>query len=346
MNKVQAGVARVCITPPIGVELAGYGPFLNRRSESIHDNLYAEALVLDDGRTRTAIVTSDLIACDEAFVAAVRGRSSLATGIKPSHIMVSCIHSHTAPTARTLRVWGARDEQYLSILTRHFAGAIASAARQLRPARIGCGHGEHQELAWYRLRDGEGNVDPAVMVLRVDDSESGQPMAILTNYACHAVMLGPKTAISADYPGAVRRHVEVAFPGCVHMFANGACGDIDPVSNKDVWGQASFDDVDRAGAALATQVVETASAIGTEAQARIRCAQTQVSLPLETMTLEEAQSELNQREDDVRMIAEDGGVTGRDLNMAQFWRLWAADVVDSVQTGRVRDRQSAELQAI
>ena len=184
------------------------------------------------------------------------------------------------------------------------------------------------------------------MVLRVDDAESGQPMAILTNYACHAVMLGPKTAISADYPGAVRRHVETAFPGCVHMFANGACGDIDPVSNKDVWGQASFDDVDRAGAALATQVVETASAIGTEAQARIRCAQTQVSLPLETMTLEEAQSELNQREDDVRMIAEDGGVTGRDLNMAQFWRLWAADVVDSVRTGRVHDRQPAELQAI
>jgi hypothetical protein len=53
---------------PIGVELAGYGPSLDRRLESIHDDLYAEALVLDNGSSRVAIVTSDLIACDEAFV--------------------------------------------------------------------------------------------------------------------------------------------------------------------------------------------------------------------------------------------------------------------------------------
>lgn len=43
MSNFKAGVARVCITPPIGVELAGYGSSLDRRSESIHDDLYAEA---------------------------------------------------------------------------------------------------------------------------------------------------------------------------------------------------------------------------------------------------------------------------------------------------------------
>ncbi len=32
--------------------------------------------------------------------------------------------------------------------------------------------------------------------------------------------------------------------------------------------------------------------------------------------------------------------------MAQFWRLWAADVVDAVRTGRVREERQAELQAI
>ncbi|NLE43929.1 MAG: hypothetical protein GX620_04350 [Chloroflexi bacterium] len=347
MVNLKAGVARVCITPPIGVELAGYGPFLSRRSETIHDDLYAEALVLDDGSSRVAIVTSDLIACDEAFVAAVRGQAALATGITPDHIMVSCIHSHTAPTACAFRVWGARDEQYLALLTRHLAGAISAAARQVQPAKIGCGRGEHQDLAWYRLHDGtDGHVDSTVMVLRVDDAESGKPLAILSNHACHAVMLGPKTAISADYPGALRRHVETALPGCIHMFANSACGDIDPVSNRDVWGQASFDDVDRAGAALAAQVVETASRITTKQQASIRCAQTHMELPLETMTLDEAQAELKKREDAVDRIAKEGGSTSRDLKLAEFWLLWARDLVNALQHGLTSNEQQIELQAI
>jgi len=346
MATLRAGVAQVCITPPIGVELSGYGFYLNRRSESVHDDLYAEALVLDDGDTRVAIVTSDLLAVDEAFVADVRARAAQDAGIEPDHIMVSAIHSHTAPTACFLRGCGKRDEEYISILARYVAGAIASAARQLRPARIGYGQGEHRELAWYRLNDGGGTIDSTVRVLRVDDAASGDPVAILTNYACHPVMLGPKATISADYPGALRRYVEGMFPGCIHMFANGPCGDIDPVSNRDAWGQATFDDVDRAGQALGVVVAKAAMATQTQAEANLQCAQVSVGLPLDTMTLEEAQAKLSKRQDALRTATADPNAVEADVKLARFGVDWAQDVVETIQAGKAQSERPAELEAM
>jgi len=344
MAKLQMGIARVCITPPIGVELAGYGPFLNRRSETIHDDLYAEALVIDDGDVRAAIITSDLIAYDDALTSQVRELAAQGTGISPEHIMLSCVHSHTAPTARFLRAWGDRDWQYLGILPRYLSGAVSAAVRSLRPVRVGFGRGEHRQLAWNRTDKG-GPVDPSVLVMRVDDVSSGEPVAVLINYACHAVMLGPKTAISADYPGAVRRHVEAALPGCLAMFANGACGDIDPVSNRDVWGQATFDDVDRAGAALADDAVEIVREIRTEDEARLKVERIITDLPLQTMSLDEVESAVQQCQQELDRLRREGAAE-KTLDRARFQLLWAEDTRDLFKIGAAPSETRAEIQGI
>src|SRR5256885_1806 len=57
MGKFRAGAAKVDMTPPIGVELCGYGAFLGRRSTAVHDPLYCRALVLENvasNRVQTA----------------------------------------------------------------------------------------------------------------------------------------------------------------------------------------------------------------------------------------------------------------------------------------------------
>ena len=114
--------------------------------------------------------------------------------------------------------------EYLGILPRYLSGAVAAATRSLQPVRIGFGRGEHQQLAWNRLHKDE-TVDPSVLVMRIEDASSREPIAVLINYACHAVMLGPKTAISADYPGAVRRHVEAAVLGELEPRAQASGGE-------------------------------------------------------------------------------------------------------------------------
>ena len=46
----QAGVARTTLTPFWGVELTGWGYYIERRWERVHDDLNATALAVDDGR--------------------------------------------------------------------------------------------------------------------------------------------------------------------------------------------------------------------------------------------------------------------------------------------------------
>ncbi len=57
---LKAGAVRVDITPPVGVWLSGYG-HRDKPSDAVEDRLYSKALVLNDGRTKIAIVSTDLL---------------------------------------------------------------------------------------------------------------------------------------------------------------------------------------------------------------------------------------------------------------------------------------------
>ena len=51
----QAGIARREITPFWGVELTGWGYYIERRWQRVHDPLYATALVVDDDVVRLEV---------------------------------------------------------------------------------------------------------------------------------------------------------------------------------------------------------------------------------------------------------------------------------------------------
>ncbi len=54
------GAAELVISPPVGAPTLG----TIQRSTGVHDDLYARALVLNDGRQRVAILSLDLIGMD------------------------------------------------------------------------------------------------------------------------------------------------------------------------------------------------------------------------------------------------------------------------------------------
>lgn len=261
MAGLQAGAAAVCITPPVGVDLAGYS---GRQGSSvgIHDDLYGKALVLDDGRTRLAVVTLDLIGLDEAAVHQVRARVAERTAIPADHVMVAASHTHSGPMPavadnpyRRLRVYGWRpDEDWTRTLLKDLSGAVVAAWHGRRPAKVGAGSGELTGLAYNRRHfvDGGTPIDPAVGVILVTDADDA-PLAVLYTYACHPVTQRESNLlISADYPGVASRLVEQSFPGAVALFANGCCGDQDPVHA--LWG--SYRGTERAGLMLGSEVVQ------------------------------------------------------------------------------------------
>ena len=57
----RAGVARTRLTPFWGVELTGWGYYIERRWQRVHDHLNATALAVDDGERPAVLVALDLM---------------------------------------------------------------------------------------------------------------------------------------------------------------------------------------------------------------------------------------------------------------------------------------------
>ncbi|MBI4220638.1 MAG: hypothetical protein HY682_10865, partial [Chloroflexi bacterium] len=77
-------------------------------------------------------------------------------------------------------------------------------------------------------RNWDGFADRQVLVVAIDDLE-GKPVATLVNYACHPTTLGPANRmLSPDYPGHMRRTVEMNVGGLC-LFLQGAAGNQGPV---------------------------------------------------------------------------------------------------------------------
>src|SRR5262245_48483091 len=220
------GIHRTNITPPWGVELAGWGYYLGRTWERVRDDLAATALVASDGVHSIAVVAVDLMYMDAEFTRGVREIAAHHTGIPPAAICVSASHSHNAPTAGFIRGAGERDPDYLAVAQRQAATAVICAWRQRRPAALRVGGAELAGMTFNRTREG-GAVDIQVTVLRADDEE-GRPFAILTGFQAHpvAMMALGSTDVSRDFPGQVVELLERACPGCIAMYLQGACGDV------------------------------------------------------------------------------------------------------------------------
>ena len=318
---LYAGAMEVCITPPLGLEMAGYGPNLGRFATDIHDNLMAQALVIDDGTTQVAIITSDLLGVTAEFTQLVRKEVARATQIPAGNIMVTASHPHTAVTVRPTYCWGGVDVPYMRMAARYMAGAVVAALAKCQPARISVGVGEHHWLAWNRI--GNQTINPTAGVVRVD-TENGDTIALFTYYSCHPVILGPKSVISADYPGALRRFLKSKYPGSVVLFANGTCGDIDPVTNRDVWGKGTFEDVENAGQRLGQDLFGIASSAAPVADLQLHVGHGQMQLGYEIPTLESVRENIKLYASALRKakgIKEDFGApsTSGEVQMPRFW---------------------------
>ena len=245
---ISAGVSKVCITPPVGTWQGGYGG-RTRPSEGVHDELHARAIVLRGaGDTPpVAIVGVDLVGLTHELADAARRRAEEMTGIPAANIALCCSHTHGGPIFRSFvgRDGPQPDPDYATLLEKHLAGAVAAAAREVRPVTLRLGNGEAFFNVNRRLRtpDGlvmrpntAGVVDHEAVVLRVDEagaaaSTAGEaPLAILFRFTCHATAMGADNyQLTADYPGAAAAHVEGTYGHrTIALFLQGCAGDIRP----------------------------------------------------------------------------------------------------------------------
>src|SRR5262245_50456795 len=222
---LQAGAAKVDITPPIGFAMWGYGARPDAPSVGVLDPLHARALVLAAGDKRIALVSLDLgRAPMRHSTATIRARVKAEAGVE--HLFLVGSHTHHGPVIE-LDNWPKGPTPYVRELEDKLAKVINAAAKAAKPARLGVAS---QAATLNRNRHSkrpEKLVDPELLVLRVDDLE-GKPIAHAVNFAAHPTM-HPASMLkfSADYPGAMAKVVEDE-TGAPCLFLQGAAGDLSP----------------------------------------------------------------------------------------------------------------------
>ena len=232
---LRAGAGRVQITSP-----ASIFPYKVPREHDfvgIHDDVFARALVLDNGKTRTAIVSIEVTQVPEPhdLVADV----ARAAGTSPDHVMVVATHTHTVPLV--FYHGEVNNPAQPAEMARVRAGAVEAvrlAVHALAPARFSHGRGTAQvnvnngeEAGTPGVFNPAASSDKSLDVVRLTDL-AGHPLAVLVNYASHGeVMFRSVTRdggyeVTGDLPGAVSHMLE-SLPGGapVALYLPGAEGD-------------------------------------------------------------------------------------------------------------------------
>jgi hypothetical protein len=256
-GEIQAGAARVDITPPTGHPMWGYAKRHDAPCEGILDPLKARALVLAIDRDQMALVSLDLgRAPTRQSMERIRARVRKETGIE--HLFLVASHTHHGPVLE-LDDWPTREKSYVRQLEEKLANVVIEAYKAKKPARLGVGERELTLNRNRHSRRAEKPVDRTLLVLRVED-EQGKPIAHAVNFAAHPTMLDAHLLkFSADFPGALAERVEKE-TGAPCLFLQGAAGDLSPNANKD--GPVAF------GQRLAKESLDLAKTIRCAAEER------------------------------------------------------------------------------
>ena len=307
-TSLKAGTASITITPDRLLYLQGYGARTHAATGTL-DPLEARAIAFDDGSTRAAIVSADLLGLDASSVGRVRAAAEAASGIPGDNIMVSCSHTHSGPAVQQF-CDDPVDAEYLSWLERSLGEAVAAAAESMQPVTLAVGEGaaDFNVNRRMRRRDGSvggpnptGPVERRVRVLRFDPADApkspgtlggarlpqSEPIAVLFSYVCHPTSLMSQSyRYSADYPGAARRFVEGAYRGqgdgeTMAMFLPGCFGDVRPhlLDHGGAFRAATDHELEVLGRLLGAEVIRVAERLVGEDVEDIGLTRREVSLP-------------------------------------------------------------------
>lgn len=254
-KKLIAGVSSVDITPPLGLELAGY-PHAPRNNTGVHDPLLATCLYLDDGKVRLALVGMDMLFFSQKHVNRVKRQIEKSLGIPCDHLVFSCSHSHSTPWASgrldldALVSGIAQDAEYINNLCEKLTKLVAAAQNSVFEAEIGFGTsrcGREEGVGGNRRDPVHGLCDPIVYTMPVKDS-TGAIRCVMVNYAVHPTVLhADNTLCSADYVWALRARIRERFPNAEMVFGLGASGD---QSTRFFRAAQSFEEAERIGFAI------------------------------------------------------------------------------------------------
>jgi neutral ceramidase len=344
----QAAAGEVAITPPVGMDLAGwcFGP-----STGVADDLYARCLILQDRGAPLVIITLDLIGLGTRYADRLRTDLSSALSTPRERILVSCSHTHSGPGAMPLRRWGSIDPTYIEQLLSNVSTMVLSSSVRLEPAVAVADQTEVYGICDNRRGDRGNVVDermPVLVVKRLD----GSPIAVAYNFSCHPVAAhNDRNLISADFPGYAAAGVNARFPGAPTLFTLGAAGDVNPVEFHQLelarsYGSAIGDAlVELITRATATNGDRTPSP-SADAPVVLDALSRVVELPVAALpSADQLREERDRWVREAEQLRSDGGPHSK-VEDALIKSGWAAEALEVVEAGVAVSHLSMEIAAL
>lgn len=241
------------ITPPLGGFM--WGHYAPMHAKTVHDRLYARAVVVEDAGETAAIVVVDTCALPEDMHDAVTKRIYEYTGITPDRVCITSNHSHSgAPVSDDNTVGCKADLAYKDVFYRLCADAVTLAYQRLEEVDAKFGSTQVHGISFNRnfiLEDGSlvthgrgrknivrplGEIDPELPVLVFE--RAGKPVGAIINFACHQCCLdnlyGDAPGYSGDYSSVLSQKLKEHYgPDFISLFVLGTCGDINHVNPDD-----------------------------------------------------------------------------------------------------------------
>mgnify|MGYP003636438183 CR=1 FL=1 len=246
---MRAGFARSDITPRLGVQLAGYGPFYNRHARGIHTPIFARAAALATAGKRALLISVESCGLPRELSERIRRLVTERTGVPDAGVFLTATHTHSAPAVGSMFGWGEADPFYVETLPGRIAAAAETACAALTPVTWSVGTADCEGFALNREVDGGQGfaagfdyarqlapawrpahpelTDPRCRVLV---ARAGKKIVgLIHHFACHPVVCGEQThLVHGDYPGIASAAWEMKHPGGIALFLPGAFGDINP----------------------------------------------------------------------------------------------------------------------
>ncbi|MRS65609.1 hypothetical protein [Larkinella terrae] len=281
--------------------MAGFSQ--KRAANGVHDDLWARAVVVDDGQTRLAIVAVDLIGFPNKNVINVRKSLPASAGI--TYTMVCSTHTHEAPDF--LGMWGGHplksgvNKSYERFVEQQITRAVLAAAKNLRPARLRFA----QDLtgADSLLMDTRKPLvtDSGLYIMQALDAVKDSTLGTLVVWGNHPETLWSKNLLlTSDFPHYVRDYLEKGILkgdsvvqkglGGTVVYASGCVGGLMTTSPKvtvqdpltgERYKEPTFEKADAQGKALAMLIYKSLQKDTTTARpADIRLKAQNVEIPL------------------------------------------------------------------
>ena len=326
---LKVGYAQEVMTPPTGIDLAGY--FNIRLNEGMYDDLFVKVIAMEIEGKRTAFVTLELCSIMGVMFDAIKKRvdAEFGEGLY-ENLLICATHTHTGPRFKN------EEKQENEIVQYAFDCTVDAVLRALKRAFMSMLPAELEATKVYNnpygfvrrywMKSGDIVTNPGWRNPNIDKPEcdydrtinilavkqGGRIAALLCNIANHGDTIGGNL-VSADWYGrftqAVQYELKTSLP---IMVMDDASGDINHFDFHQDINQTGYHEAVRIGRGYARIVVDALANLEPVSADKLVIKNTPVTIPHRQLTDAEV-AEAQHILDTVPDIKKEGDFESQDL---------------------------------